>query len=104
MTALQSFEKFWKPENDGSDPIERIRAFCSFSMVGQDWLDVEPFFDAVVAERDALLADAERFRLWATDPYGIFQAAWKAWNAFGDWREAFDSATGASSGNHDRHR
>lgn len=39
-------------------PLERLRAFCSYAMKGQDWLDVEPFFDdvagAVPADRRAL--------------------------------------------------
>lgn len=30
-------------------PIERLRFFCSLAMNGQDWLDVEPFFDALTA-------------------------------------------------------
>jgi hypothetical protein len=29
------------------DPVERLRFFCSLAMKGQDWLDVEPFFDAI---------------------------------------------------------
>jgi hypothetical protein len=31
-------------------------------MVSDDWLDVEPFFDDVIAELDALKVDAERYR------------------------------------------
>ena len=30
-----------------TDPIERLRFFCSLAMNGRDWLDVEPFFDAL---------------------------------------------------------
>ena len=37
--------------DDESDPIERLRFYCSLAMSGQDWLDVEPFFDALVADR-----------------------------------------------------
>lgn len=33
--------------DEETDPLERLRAFCSFAMRGQDWLDVEPFFDDV---------------------------------------------------------
>ena len=29
------------------DPLERLRFFCSLAMHGQDWIDVEPFFDDV---------------------------------------------------------
>lgn len=36
-----------------ADPVERLRAFCSLAMSGQDWIDVEPFFDAVVQARAA---------------------------------------------------
>jgi hypothetical protein len=32
---------------DEPDPIERLRFFCSLAMAGQDWLDAEPFFDAL---------------------------------------------------------
>lgn len=35
--------------SDEQDPIERLRFFCSLAMNGQDWLDVEPFFDAITA-------------------------------------------------------
>lgn len=37
--------------------IERLRYFCSLTMVDRDWFDVKPFFDAIVAER----ADATRW-------------------------------------------
>ena len=30
------------------DPIERLRFFCSLAMKGQDWIDVEPFFEALM--------------------------------------------------------
>lgn len=37
--------------NEEPDPVERLRFFCSLAMSGQDWLDVEAFFDDVLAER-----------------------------------------------------
>ena len=46
-TALSRFT-----DADGfteDDPIERLRFFCLLAMDGQDWIDVEPFFDAVKA-------------------------------------------------------
>jgi hypothetical protein len=43
--AIEQFKRFGADEE--TDPIERLRAFCSFAMKGQDWLDVEPFFDAL---------------------------------------------------------
>lgn len=33
------------------DPIERLRFYCSLTMSGQDWLDVEQLFDEVVDDR-----------------------------------------------------
>ena len=36
--------------NTETDPLERLRFFCSLAMNGQDWLDVEPFFDALKAK------------------------------------------------------
>jgi hypothetical protein len=55
-------EKSAKQQYDASgcaeeepDPIERLRFFCSLAMNGQDWIDVEPFFDAITPER----ADAD---------------------------------------------
>jgi hypothetical protein len=51
-------EKSAKQQYDASgcaeeepDPIERLRFFCSLAMNGQDWIDVEPFFDAITPER-----------------------------------------------------
>jgi len=29
------------------NPLERLRFFCSLAMAGQDWIDVEPFFNDV---------------------------------------------------------
>jgi hypothetical protein len=48
-TALERFNEL-KVAQDESDPVEQLRAFCSFAMTGQDWLDVEPFFDAITAQ------------------------------------------------------
>ena len=42
--------------HEETDPIERLRFFCSKAMSGQDWLDVEPFFDAPIAEPGTLAA------------------------------------------------
>ena len=44
--ALAEFNQHWTDE-DGGDPVERLRFFCSLAMTGQDWLDIEPFFDAL---------------------------------------------------------
>jgi len=48
-SALQKFEKL-PPLARPKDPIERLLSFCSFAMCEQDWLDVEPFFDALRAQ------------------------------------------------------
>lgn len=44
-TAKQQYDA--TPEAIELDPLERLRFFCSLAMNGQDWLDVEPFFDAL---------------------------------------------------------
>ena len=62
-TALERFNEL-KVAQDESDPVEQLRAFCSLAMTGQDWLDVEPFFDAVLAAR---AAQAQRQALQAAD-------------------------------------
>jgi hypothetical protein len=50
-TALKKFYEFGG--EDEKDPLERLRFFCSLAMKGQDWLDVEPFFDDVKGAYDA---------------------------------------------------
>lgn len=48
MTALERYtEMCIEPDT----PLENLRAFCSFAMNGQDWLDVEQFFVALEAEK-----------------------------------------------------
>jgi hypothetical protein len=39
------------PPIDMGNALERLRFFCSLSMPGQDWLDVEPFFDDLEKEQ-----------------------------------------------------
>lgn len=46
--ALQRYKECGGDEE--SDPVERLRFYCSLAMSGQDWLDVEPFFGALLAE------------------------------------------------------
>jgi hypothetical protein len=46
--------------DDETDPLERLRAFCSFAMSNQDWLDVEPFFKSL--EQEALRTANEALR------------------------------------------
>lgn len=59
-TAQQLFDIHGAGEE--RDPVERLRAFCSFAMNGRDWIDAEPHFDAVCAEVASLKRDAERYR------------------------------------------
>jgi len=49
--ALTVYNEIAATDDPGS-PLERLRFFCSIAMRPQDWLDVEPFFDAL-AEPDA---------------------------------------------------
>ena len=45
-----AMEHFHEANGDSEpDPVERLRFYCSLAMQGQDWLDVEPFFDALKA-------------------------------------------------------
>ena len=45
-------------ECEEPDPIERLRFFCSLAMTGKNWIDVEEFFDDLIAERKAIRAEA----------------------------------------------
>ena len=45
-SALERYNKLGVNEEETS-PIERLRVYCSLAMSGKDWLDVEPFFDAL---------------------------------------------------------
>lgn len=45
MSALDQFKEF---EGDDEEcPLERLRFLCSLALSGQDWIDVEPFFDDI---------------------------------------------------------
>jgi hypothetical protein len=77
-TAKQRFDELMVED---TTPLERLRFFCSLAMNGQDWLDVEPFFDALrldpVAVQEAwakldentraLQSASERFCTWYLD-------------------------------------
>lgn len=45
-SALERYNRLGVNEEETS-PIERLRVYCSLAMNGKDWLDVEPFFDAL---------------------------------------------------------
>ena len=53
-TAREQFYELGGDEEE--DPIERLRFFCSCAMEGQDWLDVEEFFDDITTRNDDELA------------------------------------------------
>lgn len=46
LTAKQKYDKFMEDETEPS-ALERLRFFCAQAMNGQDWLDVEPFLNAL---------------------------------------------------------
>jgi len=48
--ALERFMELGR--NEETDPVERLRFFCSLALSGQDWLDVEPFIEDVAAIRN----------------------------------------------------
>jgi hypothetical protein len=48
-TAQQKYDEFMAGDSEKS-ALERLRFFCSLSMNGQDWLDVEKYFNDVESE------------------------------------------------------
>jgi hypothetical protein len=44
--AKQKYDDCMK-DCDEPNPVERLRFFLSCALTGQDWLDVEPFIDAI---------------------------------------------------------
>jgi hypothetical protein len=47
---------------DEPNPLERLRFFCSLAMKPQDWLDVEPLFDAVASAAPQPVAVEPRYQ------------------------------------------
>ena len=45
MRTLNQFKEL--QGEDEKCPIERLRFFCSLALSGQDWIDVEDFFDDI---------------------------------------------------------
>ena len=66
MSALKKYKEL-NVDADEKDPVERLRAFCSLAMKGQDWLDVERFFDAVLKEREANQEVVANYRWMSQD-------------------------------------
>jgi hypothetical protein len=49
-TALQRYQEMANDPESGlhdAPPLEQLRFYCSLAMTGQDWVDVEQFFDAL---------------------------------------------------------
>jgi len=56
--AKQRYDDCMK-DCDEPNPIERLRFFLSCALTGQDWLDVEPFIDAITHPAKTLTEDTE---------------------------------------------
>ena len=57
------------------DPLERLRFFCSLAMTGQDWLDVEAFFDALKTPNVEVTGAARLYRaasVWTAELGGNY--------------------------------
>ena len=54
--VLEEYKSIIEEVGDRMNALERLRFFCSLSMNGQNWLDVELLFDDVDAEIAALKA------------------------------------------------
>ncbi len=107
QAAVGALERFNATEGVGElDAIERLRFFCSLSMRGQDWLDVEPFFDALSKPPIAAPAGDDRSRASEADTrrldwldsqreaYGFADVhegnVWEIRGAYGSIRQAID--------------
>lgn len=111
--ALQRYKECGGDEE--SDPVERLRFYCSLAMSGQDWLDVEPFFDALLADRKTFpqsqdAEDAERIDFLEAEGGGDFlqlkSGEWivdtsSRFGMAGDLRSAIDHARRAEEGKHE---
>ncbi|MFA7291844.1 MAG: hypothetical protein WC023_06305 [Rhodocyclaceae bacterium] len=67
-TALQRYTRLI--EGDHDTPLENLRFFCSLAMNGQDWLDVEPFFDALAAAPAPLHPEHDPVVAWMSTHNG----------------------------------
>lgn len=47
QTALEKYQEVVDENDSEETPLENLRVFLSFALNGQDWLDVEPFLDAL---------------------------------------------------------
>lgn len=82
MSTLKKYKEL-VDESDDMDAVERLRFFCSLSMKGKDWLDVEPFFNAVIAQIEENKDDAERYRWMSHDILSRYDPKTKEYSL--DW-------------------
>lgn len=68
-SARQRFDRLM--QDDAASPLERLRFFCSLAMSGQDWIDVEPFFDALRAPTERTPLTGANFDEWSQNPYTL---------------------------------
>lgn len=92
--ALQRYKECGGDEE--SDPVERLRFYCSLAMSGQDWLDVEPFFDALVADLKTFLQSQDREDAKRLD---FLEKGWFWKDSRGCWNFSFNECWDA--GQHD---
>ena len=79
-TALDKFNKE-AADMANESPLERLRYFLSHALNGQDWLDVEPFLDALSA--DAITPAAQPEAWMTEDGERVVTAKTKAANDIG---------------------
>lgn len=53
-TAKEQYDENTAAVGVDPDPVERLRLFCSYATHGVDWLDLEPFFEDILKERELL--------------------------------------------------
>lgn len=85
-TAKQRYDKFMV-EGEEEPPVERLRFFCSLALNGQDWIDVEPFFDAIT-----LPTIPEGWKLVPAEPTFQMQLAHKGRFALDDYKAMLAAA------------
>ena len=82
MSALKKYKEL-DVDADEKDPVERLRAYCSLALKGKDWLDVEPFFIAIINQIEEYKDDAERYRWMSQDIISRYDPRTKEYSL--DW-------------------
>lgn len=60
LSVKQQYDEIMAGSSEDQNALEDLRFFCSLAMRGQDWLDVEPFFDALAAPKSVTVAQGEQ--------------------------------------------